>query len=148
MAVIFPGPLPLLIRVVVNEEETGSIQTGILIFLGIHQDDTVQDLEWMANKCAQLRVFSDEEGKMNHSLHDIDGEALVVSQFTLYGNCKKGNRPSYVAAAHPSIAEPHYEKFCKLLSAKLGRPVQTGKFGADMKVELLNDGPVTLWIER
>ena len=135
-------------KVTVDGQVTGQIEDGILIFLGVHPDDSHEDLEWMANKCAQLRIFTDDEGKMNHSLLDTDGEALVVSQFTLYGNCKKGNRPSYVAAAHPDIAEPHYEKFCDFLSTKLGKSVQTGKFGADMKVELLNDGPVTLWIER
>jgi len=135
-------------QVVVEGQQTGAIEAGILIFLGIHTDDCQEDLEWMANKCANLRIFPDEEGKMNYSLLDIQGEALVVSQFTLYGNCKKGNRPSYVSAAVPSIAEPHYETFCAMLSQRLDRPVQTGKFGADMKVELLNDGPVTLWIER
>jgi len=135
-------------RVVVDGAETGAIGVGLLIFLGVHAKDTDDDLDWMAKKCAQLRVFEDNEGKMNLSLLDIQGEALVVSQFTLYGNCKKGNRPSFVDAAHPTIAEPHYEKFCSLLSDKLSKTVATGKFGADMKVELINDGPVTLWLER
>jgi D-aminoacyl-tRNA deacylase len=135
-------------NVQVDGEQTGAIEAGILIFLGIHADDTEDDLEWMANKCAQLRIFADDEGKMNLSVNDVQGGALVVSQFTLYGNCKKGNRPSYVSAADPAIAEPHYERFCEILSKKLSRPVQTGRFGAAMEVELLNDGPVTLWIER
>jgi D-tyrosyl-tRNA(Tyr) deacylase len=134
--------------VVVEGKEIGRIGGGLLIFLGIHQDDQEADLEWMAKKCAQLRVFEDDEGKMNLSLLDIGGEALVVSQFTLYGNCKKGNRPSFVSAAHPDLAEPHYERFCAILSEKLSKPVATGRFAADMQVDLLNDGPVTLWIER
>ena len=135
-------------KVDVGATTTGEIGRGLLIFLGVHDEDTDATLDWMVNKCAQLRIFADDEGKMNKSVLDLNGEILVVSQFTLYGNCHKGNRPSYVAAAHPSKAEPMYDLFCKKMSERLGKAVQTGKFGADMQVSLVNDGPVTLWIDR
>ena len=135
-------------KVEVNGEITGEIDAGILIFLGIHETDNDSTLDWMVKKCSQLRIFADEDGKMNHSVLDRSGGVLVVSQFTLYGNCHKGNRPSYVAAAHPSKAEPMYDRFCEKMSERIGKAVQTGRFGADMQVSILNDGPVTLWIER
>lgn len=135
-------------RVTVGGEETGAIGPGLLILLGVHPKDTEQDAAWMAKKCAQLRVFADAEGKMNRSVLDTAGGALVVSQFTLYGDARKGNRPSYIEAAAPAIAEPMVERFVSLLAAELGRPVATGRFGADMQVELVNDGPVTIWIDR
>ena len=135
-------------RVTVEGRETGSIGQGLLIFLGIRDTDSETELRWMVKKCAALRVFEDDDGKMNRSVRDIAGEALVVSQFTLYGNSKKGNRPSYIDAARPEFAEPMYERFCDALQIELGRDVATGEFGADMQVELTNDGPVTLWIER
>lgn len=135
-------------RVTVEGEETGSIARGLLIFLGVHSSDTEAVAAWLAKKCAQLRVFPDAQGKMNQSLLDIAGEALVVSQFTLYGDASKGNRPSYIDAAPPAIAEPLYQRFAALLEAELSRPVARGRFAADMQVELINDGPVTLWLER
>ena len=122
------------------------IVAGLLIFLGVGHDDTQEDIDWLAPKIATLRIFSDSEGKMNLSLKDIDGEALVVSQFTLMASTKKGNRPSFIDAAKPDLAVPMYETFVQRLEKELGKPIQTGKFGADMKVELLNDGPVTIII--
>lgn len=135
-------------RVTVADDETGAIGPGLLILLGVHGTDTEAVAAWMARKVAQLRIFADDEGKMNRSLLDVRGQALVVSQFTLYGDAAKGNRPSYIDAALPAIAEPLYERFMDLLAAELGQPVGRGKFGADMAVELVNDGPVTLLIER
>ena len=134
--------------VTVDNEKIGAIGPGLLLFVGIHGSDTEEVLVWMANKCAQLRVFPDQEGRMNRSLLDMGGEALVVSQFTLYGDAKKGNRPSFVQAAPPEMADKNYLRFAELLSARLQKPVPTGRFAADMKVELLNDGPVTIWLER
>ena len=135
-------------QVTVDSKVVGTIERGLLIFLGVRATDTDVEVEWMANKCAQLRILEDDDGKMNHSVIDVGGGALVVSQFTLYGNCKKGNRPSYIEAAHPNHAEPTYERFAAVLAEKIGQPVPTGRFGAEMQVELTNDGPVTLWIER
>lgn len=135
-------------RVTVGGEETGAIGPGLLVLLGVHGTDDEAVAAWMARKLAQLRIFADDEGKMNRSLLDVGGEALVVSQFTLYGDAAKGNRPSYIDAALPAVAEPLYERFMVLLAGELGRPVARGKFGADMAVELVNDGPVTLMIER
>lgn len=126
----------------------GSIRTGLLIFLGVHCDDSEEEAAWIARKCANLRVFPDEDDKMNLSLTDIGGEALVISQFTLYGDVRRGNRPSFASAAPPEIAERLYEKFVALLEGHLEATVQTGKFGAMMDITLLNDGPVTLWVER
>lgn len=122
----------------------GQIGLGLLLLAGFSPNDTAEDLKWMAGKVAALRIFSDAEGKMNLSLKDVDGEALVISQFTLYASTKKGNRPSYTNAAPPAVAIPLYEQFVKLLEEALEKPVQTGEFGADMKVSLLNDGPVTI----
>lgn len=119
-----------------------------MILLGVHKDDTEQEGAWLARKCAHLRIFRDDAGLMNRSVLDIGGEALVVSQFTLYGDAAKGNRPSFVDSARPEQAETLYEMFVEALSAHLGQPVATGVFGAMMQVRLINDGPVTLWVER
>lgn len=134
--------------VVVEGRQVGAIGPGLLILLGVHGDDTPEDVGWVARKCSNLRIFPDADGRMNRSVIDVAGEALVVSQFTLYGDTRKGNRPSYVAAAEPTTAEALYERFVDELSRALGRPVATGVFGASMQVYLVNDGPVTLLIER
>lgn len=121
-----------------------AIQKGLLVLAGFEYSDTLKDLEWMSKKIAALRVFNDENGLMNLSVKDIQGEILIVSQFTLFASYKKGNRPSYLSAAKPDVAIPLYEKFIELLTNEIGKKVETGTFGADMKVELLNDGPVTI----
>lgn len=133
--------------VAVDGTEKNRIGWGLLIFLGIEHDDTPEDAEWLSKKIASLRIFSDEAGLMNLSVQDIQGELLVISQFTLHASTKKGNRPSFVRAARPEHAIPLYETFVRLLEHDAGRPVKTGVFGADMKVSLLNDGPVTIWID-
>ena len=120
-----------------------AIQQGFLIFLGIGEDDSEEDIEWLVKKVVNLRVFDDEQGIMNKSILDINGEILVVSQFTLMASYKKGNRPSYIHAAKHEISIPLYQQFCERLSAQLGKEVGTGEFGADMQVKLVNDGPVT-----
>ena len=125
----------------------GSIQQGFLILLGIEPSDTEADADWLAKKAAGLRIFDDEEGVMNRDIVSIGGNALVVSQFTLMASYKKGNRPSYLRAAGHDIAVPLYEYFCQCLSEAIGNQVETGVFGADMKVELLNDGPVTICMD-
>lgn len=135
-------------RVTVGTEVTGEIGPGMLILLGVHVDDTEAELSWVVRKCAGLRIFRDADGTMNRSIVDVGGEALVVSQFTLYGNVQKGNRPSYIASARPEVAEPLYEQFKSELGQALGKTVSSGRFGAMMDVELVNDGPVTIWIER
>lgn len=135
-------------RVRVDGEVVGEIGPGLLVLLGIHAQDGRPELEWMVQKLAQLRIFEDAEGKMNLSLLDTGKRALVVSQFTLYGDARRGNRPSYIEAARPEHAEPLYLAFAEALAEKLGKPVPTGRFGAEMKVELTNDGPVTLFIDR
>ena len=124
-----------------------SIKQGYLILLGVGEDDTKEDAEWLVKKVIGLRVFDDEAGVMNKSIMDVDGEILVISQFTLFASYKKGNRPSWLRAARHEISVPLYEHFCKLLSESLGKEVGTGEFGADMKVELLNDGPVTICMD-
>ncbi len=134
--------------VAVDGETAASIRGGILVLLGVHRDDTEREAAWIARKCANLRIFPDTAGKMNLSLTDIGGEALVVSQFTLYGNVQRGNRPSFDPAAPPDLAARLYESFIELLDEQIGTRVQTGVFGAMMDVTLVNDGPVTLWIER
>jgi len=134
-------------RVTVDGEVTGQIDQGILVLLGVTHGDVEKDGAWLANKIANLRIFTDAEGKMNDSLLDIGGGALVVSQFTLYGDCRKGRRPSFVGAAQPSLAEPLYERFCVQLAEVGVQHVGRGIFGAMMDVELLNDGPVTLTID-
>ena len=125
----------------------GRTGRGLMILIGIEEADTEEDALWLAKKAADMRIFSDEEGKMNLSVKDIGGGALVVSQFTLHASTKKGNRPSYIRAAKPEISVPLYEQFCKELSFALGKEIGTGEFGADMKVELVNDGPVTICMD-
>ncbi|MGF7138349.1 D-aminoacyl-tRNA deacylase [Roseimarinus sediminis] len=133
--------------VTVEHKTTASIGHGLLVLLGIENADTSEDIEWLCNKIVQLRIFDDENGVMNRSVLDTNGEIIVVSQFTLHAKTKKGNRPSYIHAAKPDYAVPMYEKFCGQLSMALGRKVQTGVFGAHMDVELVNDGPVSIWID-
>ena len=123
------------------------IEQGLLILLGIEDADTKEDIEWLSGKISQLRIFDDEAGVMNLSVNDVDGEVLVISQFTLHASTKKGNRPSYLKAAKPDVAIPLYEAFIKQMGRDLGKPVQTGKFGALMEVSLINDGPVTIIID-
>lgn len=123
------------------------IGKGLLILVGIEEADTAEDSEWLSGKVVGLRIFDDENGVMNRSITDIDGEVLVVSQFTLHAMTKKGNRPSYIKAAKHEIAIPLYENFCKSLTQKLDKEVKTGTFAADMKVSLVNNGPVTIWID-
>ena len=124
-----------------------SIEKGLLVFLGIEDADTAEDIDWLVGKIVNLRIFPDENGIMNRSVLDVEGGILVVSQFTLHASTKKGNRPSYIKAAKPETAIPLYEKFCAELSAKLNKAVETGVFGADMKISLVNDGPVTIWMD-
>lgn len=133
--------------VAIGGEVTSSIDNGLLILLGIEEEDDENDIEWLAGKIARLRIFNDENQVMNLSVQDIDGEALVVSQFTLHASTKKGNRPSYIRAAPPEKAIPLYKKFVKSLQAYLKKPVGTGEFGAMMEVSLINDGPVTISID-
>jgi D-tyrosyl-tRNA(Tyr) deacylase len=133
--------------VTVDEKIVGKIGPGLLLFVGIEDEDTDEDLEWLAGKIAKMRIFSDAEGKMNHSVKDVDGDILAVSQFTLHASVKKGNRPSFMGASRPEYAIPMYEKFIKILEITSGRTVETGEFGADMKVRLLNDGPVTIFLD-
>ena len=123
------------------------MESGLVVFLGITDTDTSDDISWLSNKLSNLRIFNDAEGVMNSSLKDIAGDALVVSQFTLYAQTKKGNRPSYIKAAKPEVAKPLYEEFVRQFELDLGQTIQTGAFGADMKVALLNDGPVTIIID-
>ncbi|MCD6338188.1 MAG: D-tyrosyl-tRNA(Tyr) deacylase [Verrucomicrobia bacterium] len=124
-----------------------AIGPGLLILLGVEPADTQEDIRWLSGKLARLRIFGDEQGLMNRSVTEIGGEALVVSQFTLFASTKKGNRPSFVGAAKPETAVPLYEAFCRQLAADMGKPPQTGEFGAHMEVELVNDGPVTILID-
>lgn len=131
----------------VDENIVGSIQKGFLILLGVSDLDTEQDIDYLVQKISGLRVFQDTEGKMNLNINDIDGEILVISQFTLFANTRKGNRPSFIEAGKPEKAKDYYEKFCVSLSQKIGKRVEKGIFGADMKVSLLNDGPVTILID-
>jgi D-tyrosyl-tRNA(Tyr) deacylase len=123
------------------------IANGMLILVGIEEEDTQEDISWLVKKCTNLRIFDDEQGVMNKSVMDVQGEVLAVSQFTLMASTKKGNRPSYIRAAKPEISVPLYESFCNEMETALGRPIQTGVFGADMQVELINDGPVTIFID-
>lgn len=131
----------------VEEKITGEIKSGFLVLLGIEDADTNEDLEWLAQKIIGMRVFSDENGMMNKALADVDGDILLISQFTLFASTKKGNRPGFTRAARPDTAIPLYEKMIEKLSALLGKKVQTGIFGADMKIALLNDGPTTILID-
>ena len=134
--------------VTINGEMVSEIGPGMLILLGIHKSDTTNQLEWVARKCSALRIFADDAGKMNRSIIDVDQEILVVSQFTLYGSVERGNRPSFENAAKPDVAEPLYDEFVGHLNEIVGAPVQTGRFGAMMDVELINDGPVTIVVEQ
>lgn len=133
--------------VTINGSIKSSIGNGFLLLLGIEATDTSEDVDWLVKKVSSLRIFDDENGVMNRSIIDVQGEALVVSQFTLYASYKKGNRPSWFRAASHDISVPLYEEFCNKLSAALSKEVGTGEFGADMKVELLNDGPVTICMD-
>jgi len=133
--------------VTINEEIVAQIQQGLLVLVGIEDADNQQDINWLTSKIANLRIFGDENEVMNLSLKDINGEIIVVSQFTLHAATKKGNRPSYIKASKPEIAIPLYESFVKQMEIELGKKVQTGQFGADMKVGLVNDGPVTIIID-
>jgi D-tyrosyl-tRNA(Tyr) deacylase len=131
----------------INEAIHAKIGEGLLVLLGIEDADDTADIEWLSNKIVNLRIFNDEQGVMNISIRDMKGEILLVSQFTLHASTKKGNRPSYIKASKPDIAIPIYEKMIRQLSNDLGQPIKTGEFGADMKIELLNDGPVTIVID-
>ena len=133
--------------VTIDDKQKAAIGQGLLILLGVCNEDTPEDTEWLVKKIAQLRIFNDEDGVMNRSVIDIQGEALVVSQFTLYASYKKGNRPSWFRAGSHEHSIPLYEAFCRQLSESIGKHVGTGEFGADMKVELLNDGPVTICMD-
>ena len=133
--------------VTINGNKKSEIGQGLLVLLGVCEEDTKEDAEWLARKVAALRVFDDSEGVMNRSVLDISGEIMVVSQFTLFASYKKGNRPSWLRAARHEISIPLYEYFCSQVSNLIGKPVATGEFGADMKVELLNDGPVTICMD-
>lgn len=134
-------------RVEIEGQVRGSIGKGLLVLAGFTQNDTDKELEWMVKKLIQLRIFKDADGKMNLSVQDVAGDILVVSQFTLYAQTKKGNRPSYIRSAPPAISIPLYERFLELLKQSFAGKVETGEFGADMKVLLLNDGPVTIFID-
>ena len=133
--------------VTINGVCKSSIKEGFMILVGIENADTQEDADWLCKKIVNLRVFDDENGVMNKSILDINGEILVVSQFTLHASYKKGNRPSYIYAAKPDVAIPLYEYFCQALTTALGKEIGTGEFGADMKVELLNNGPVTICMD-
>lgn len=133
--------------VTINQQVKSSIGMGFLILLGIGKDDTEEDINWLVKKVIALRIFDDEMGVMNRSIMDVNGEILVVSQFTLMASYKKGNRPSWIHAAPHELSTPLYNRFCNALSEAMGKPVGTGEFGADMKVELLNDGPVTICMD-
>lgn len=133
--------------VTINNDKVANIAHGLLILLGIVDEDNQEDILWLSNKIANLRIFADEDGVMNRSLIETNGEAIVVSQFTLHANTRKGNRPSYIKAAKPDISIPLYKEFVNRLEFDIGKKVQTGQFGADMKIELINDGPVTIIID-
>ena len=133
--------------VTVEDQAKGAIATGLLILLGIEEADSDEDIDWLSRKIVNLRIFNDEQGVMNRSLLDVDGDLLIVSQFTLHASTKKGNRPSYIKAAKPDVAVPLYEQFITACEALLNKPVATGTFGADMQVALVNDGPVTILID-
>ena len=133
--------------VTINEEIVAQIQQGLLVLVGIEDADNQEDINWLTSKIANLRIFEDENEVMNLSLKDINGEMIVVSQFTLHAATKKGNRPSYIKASKPEVAIPLYESFVQQMEIELGKKIQTGQFGADMKVSLVNDGPVTIIID-
>ena len=133
--------------VTIDGKPFSEIGNGLLLFVGICDEDSIEDIEWLTRKIANLRVFDDDNGVMNLSVNDIAGEILAVSQFTLMASTKKGNRPSYIKAARPEILVPLYEQFCEEMEIAVNKPIKRGVFGADMKVELLNDGPVTIFID-
>ena len=133
--------------VVVDGNTTGAIENGLLVLVGIEDEDTTEDIEWLSSKIVNMRIFNDENGVMNISVKDTGGDILLISQFTLHASTKKGNRPSYIKASKPDIAIPLYEKMIAQLEAEVNKKIQTGIFGADMKVSLLNDGPVTIIID-
>ncbi|MFO7256667.1 MAG: D-aminoacyl-tRNA deacylase [Bacteroidota bacterium] len=133
--------------VTIDGHVKASIGNGLLVLVGIENADGAEDIQWLASKIVNLRIFNDDAGVMNLSVRDIGGDIIVVSQFTLHASTKKGNRPSYLRAAKPDVAIPIYNQFTETLSREMGKPVQTGEFGADMKVDLLNDGPVTIIID-
>lgn len=133
--------------VTIENKIAGQIQEGLLLLIGIETADSDEDIDWLTKKITNLRIFPDEEGVMNKSVKEIDGEILVISQFTLHASTKKGNRPSYIKAAKPEISIPLYEAFLSQLEMDLGKPIQSGIFGADMKVALVNDGPVTILMD-
>ncbi|KYG78744.1 D-aminoacyl-tRNA deacylase [Roseivirga echinicomitans] len=133
--------------VTIDGQVKAAIGRGLMILIGIEEADNHEDIEWLSRKIVNMRIFEDEEGVMNKSLIDVDGEALVISQFTLHASTKKGNRPSYLKAAKPDVAIPLYEAFKEQLAMDLGKPIGAGEFGADMKVALVNDGPVTIIID-
>ena len=134
-------------KVIVNNNIVGAINDGLLVFLAVGNDDNEEDINWLSQKIIQLRIFSDEEGKMNKSIQDINGSLLIVSQFTLFASTKKGNRPSFINSAPPEKAKALYEQFIEKCEILLQKKVEKGIFGADMKVHLINDGPVTIWID-
>ena len=131
----------------INGEVKGEIGLGLMVLLGIEEADDASDIEWLSRKIVNLRIFADDDGVMNRSLLEVKGELLLISQFTLHASTKKGNRPSYIKAASPDVAVPLYESFISAIEKELGRTIQTGEFGADMKVALVNDGPVTIIID-
>ena len=133
--------------VTVDGRTTGAIGTGLLVLAGVTGDDGAEDRDWLVRKLVQLRIFDDDDGVMNRSIVDTGGDILAVSQFTLYASTRKGNRPSYTAAARPEVAEPAFAAFVASLAVTLGKPVPTGEFGAHMEVRLVNDGPVTIWLD-
>lgn len=133
--------------VVINGQPGGAIQTGLVVLLAVEDADTAEDIEWLSGKIIRLRIFDDEQGVMNRSVQEVGGGILLISQFTLFASTRKGNRPSYSRSARPEVAIPLYEAFKQKLTADLGRPIQTGEFGADMQVSLTNDGPVTIIID-
>ena len=134
-------------NVVISDAVAGAIQGGLLVLVAVEEADTAEDVEWLSGKIVRLRIFDDESGVMNKSVQESGGDILLVSQFTLFASTRKGNRPSYSKSARPEIAVPLYEQFIKRLELDLGKPIQTGRFGADMKVTLTNDGPVTIIID-
>jgi D-tyrosyl-tRNA(Tyr) deacylase len=134
-------------EVTVEHEVKGKTGAGLMILLGVEDADTQEDIRWLATKISKLRLFDDEKGVMNLSVKDVDGEVMVVSQFTLHASTKKGNRPSYLRAARPEISEPMYQDFVKEIEQIIQKPVASGVFGAHMKISLVNDGPVTIWID-
>ncbi len=133
--------------VTIEEEKVADIKSGLLILLGIEDADSKEDIEWLSGKIINLRIFDDENGVMNRSVNDVSGDVILVSQFTLHASTKKGNRPSYIKAAKPEVAVPLYEEFIAHFEEIFGKKIQTGRFGADMKVALINDGPVTIVID-